>query len=412
VGDRLVPALLVVSLGANVALAVVLASRPAAPGTEAIEALRAEVAGLREEVRRGAGDGVPAAAPAAAPTLAAAPVTPRASGTADPAPSRAVAADPPRVSAAAPARAPSPVPPPPRPAEDASAWDWANHWSAEARQLADAGRRSAALDEMRRALGSSDRTRILAGLYGYTSTPRELLDLADARSRILPHTRSDDPAVRRTARDVLASVAPSRDDVAMWLDEARSADRNTAESTARGLVAVAEGLVEGEVADAVLHLLRDGTEIKKAFVMRGLQQAKRFDGRVEARLLEIVRAAPARDYDSAYFFHFLTPRWAPKSDAVVDLLLERTASGTGEVETIVRGFGAGLSESQRARVAAALATYFPNAVALHARLGVAQGLALVASREQVALLESFAASEGNATVKESLRRAIEAAKRR
>ena len=178
----------------------------------------------------------------------------------------------------------------------------------------------------------------------------------------------------------------------MLIEDAKTADRSEAETTAECLTTLSRGVIEGDTAEAVLLLLRDGTEIKKAFVMRGLQLAKSFAPAVEARLVEIVRSVEPQDYDSHYFFYFLASRWAPKSDAVVDVMLDTAGTGKGQIDAIVRGFATGLTDAQRDRAASKLLDFVENAGSPYARQALLETLAKIAGASHVARLEAIAAN--------------------
>jgi hypothetical protein len=110
-------------------------------------------------------------------------------------------------------------------------------------------------------------------------------------------------------------------------------DAHAALTDARGLVVAADGIVEGPVADAILHLLRDRTNISRCFVVRGVAygKPKRLDPRVVERMVEIARVTPFDDPDCGYFFYFLVPHLDPRPSVVVDLALEKLeTTGPGQ----------------------------------------------------------------------------------
>jgi hypothetical protein len=220
---------------------------------------------------------------------------------------------------------------------------------------------------------------------------------------------------RETGPQSDASATPAKPDpadLAMWLEKAEAADRNSAETTASNLVRVARGIVRGKVADAILHLLREDPRISKAFVMRGLAGMKVMDPRVEARLIEIVRSVEEQDYDSHYYFHFIAGHMQPKSDAVVDLILDRASESRGNPDTILRGLRLGLSEAQRARAADALISLAENAGSIHVQRSVLGALAHVAGSAQAGRLDSLAQQSPDETIQRLARRAAEAARKR
>jgi hypothetical protein len=347
--------------------------------TARIEGLERDLADLREEVRglRVA----PGSSPARAPT-----------GIAErPTPSGPTATRPTATASSTRAAAKSDAPPPRfGPLTLRQAGVLSRSWGERIRALDNAPARARAIGEILAALESEDDATLLAGLWASRRYRPDDYDPAEWRRLILPHASSDDPLLRRAALDALLIVMPDRADLALWIQAAHTADRSNAEQTARALVLLSEGRVEAEVADAVLHLLRPGTDIKAAFVIRGLNDATVIDSRVEARLIEIVRSVDPRDYDSGYFFHFLAPDWDPKSDALVDLILERAAKGQGSLDTILRGLKKGLDERQRERAAERLIVLAENAGTERARAHVLEGMAYVAGPAQVDRLRAIA----------------------
>lgn len=231
-------------------------------------------------------------------------------------------------------------------------------WLDMVRQVGDRDKREEALAQIRAALLGTEPTATLAALRAARWLQGGEYDRVDFRSMILRHATSQDAAVRWAARSALIHVDPDPSDLAWWVEEAKSANRQNAEEVAAGLTTLSRGVIRGDVADAYLQLLRDGTNIKRAFVMRGLREANEFDPDVVARLVEIVRSAPDSDYDSSYFFHFVASRMDPKPDVVLDLALERFDQGAREA---LRGLGVGLSSEQQRRAADRLLTFAENA---------------------------------------------------
>lgn len=286
-------------------------------------------------------------------------------------------------------------------------------WLDATRSLKDASARSATFAEIRAAFDGDDDAQTLAALRTSRWLGNADYDRADFRQGILPHARSKDPEIRRAALEALAWVQPEPEDLAPWLAEAKLADRNNAEATAMALARVSAGVIRGETADAVLHLLRDGTKIKKAFVIRGLQSAKEWGASVEQRLIDIVRSVPAHDYDSAYYFHFITPRLDPKSDAVIDLMLERIEEGKAEISTIVRGFRVGLDEAQRDRVSSKLLDYAEDAPNARVISALAEGLRWTARAQHVARMKALITGDQvQSSAKRAMERAIKDAEQR
>ena len=140
-------------------------------------------------------------------------------------------------------------------------------WYDAVRSLREGAPREKALAEMRAALDGDDEVRLLSALQLARWLGTVEYDRADFRRGVLPHAKSEDPEVRRAALIALAWVQPDKADLALWADTVKSADRSSAEEIAQALVRTSDGVIRGGTADAVLHLLRDGTQIRKPTII-------------------------------------------------------------------------------------------------------------------------------------------------
>lgn len=214
-----------------------------------------------------------------------------------------------------------------------------------------------ALGEMRAALSGQSGVAAEAVLIALEGIDVSALDRATWRGILEPYARSPNFAIRRGAAVALHRIDPRPDDVERALAELRSAARFEAERSVETLVLMADGVVEGAVADAVLHVLRDGTDIPRCFVMRGVASGKLrvLDPRVVARMVEIAGGVPPQDYDSFYFLYFVAPRLEPRPDAVVELAMRvLTTPGPGSHRALVLALSGGLEGPARSRVLARL----------------------------------------------------------
>ncbi len=286
-------------------------------------------------------------------------------------------------------------------------------WNDDIRSLKDASAREFALREMRAAFDGENDVRRLAALRLARWIGNVEFDRADWRGAILPHARNGDPEVQIAALIALAYVQPEHADLDLWSEVIKHADRENGEEVAHAIVRASGGIIRGTTADAVLHLLRDGTNTKKAFVIRGLQGGREWDEAVEARLIEIARNAPARDYDSVYYFHFITSRLDPKSDEVIELMLEKIEEGKSEMAAIMRGFRIGLDDRQAELVADKLLGYAENAGTSHKLKAIADGLKNVVRPQHIPRLEALAKGDNvSVYAQRALNGAIDAAQRR
>ncbi|MEZ6009597.1 MAG: hypothetical protein R3F05_17800 [Planctomycetota bacterium] len=263
-------------------------------------------------------------------------------------------------------------------------------WHAAVSSLTDPAGRQAALDEMLEAMGGDDqplRVHALSYARWLGDVP---YDKQAFRRAIERRVGDEDIETRVAAAIALAYVEPMGVDVEALV---RVAELGTGdgEQIALALNRLSHGVWEGRAADGALVLLGDGYPTKKAFVMRGMKGPVRMEPRVEARLLEIVRAASPQDYDSAYFFHFITPDLRPKSDAVVDLLVEAMGTSDRDLRMVVRSFQTGLDERQKQRAAQALLRIAESADRASVQRHLATAVDSVASATDRSRMEALAA---------------------
>ncbi len=277
----------------------------------------------------------------------------------------------------------------------AAAYAKAKAWMDAMRSVKDPAAAATAERASKSAIQSKDPAELLAGLITVRWVEPPEAERAALRRQLEAHFDHRDPLIARAALEAATVIKPKPGDVERWLVVARGAlPRGEAETVAQLLVKAAEGQVTGAVAEAILHLLRDRTSIKKAFVMRGIQRFKVLDPRVESRLLDIVQSVDPQDYDSAYFFHFLAARIDPKSDRLVDLILDRAADGKGDIASLMRMLRRGISERQRMRAAEQVLGYAMTAMNPSARLGLLRGMSVLADASHIEDLEKLAARDG------------------
>ncbi|MDJ0522476.1 MAG: hypothetical protein QNJ90_10450 [Planctomycetota bacterium] len=286
-------------------------------------------------------------------------------------------------------------------------------WWDAIRSLKDNEARATAIAEVRAAFDGDDDMLRLNALQLARWLGKLDYDRDDWRAAILPHVQSEDRMTRTAALIALAYVKPEASDINHWPDVAKDSDRNNAEEMAHAITRTADGILRDEAATAVLHLLRPGTNIKKAFVIRGLQSVKEWDPAVEARLVEIVGKAPAHDYDSGYFFHFVTPRMDPKSDAILELMLKKIEAGRSSIQTLSRGFRKGLDERQKSHAADKLLDYAENADNAYTVRWLAEALQFVASMRHVDRMAALVSGDDvDQHAKSAMERAMQAARTR
>lgn len=267
-------------------------------------------------------------------------------------------------------------------------------WLRGLRSLKDPGKREAALAEIRLALDGEDEALRLAALMTAASLKGTKHDDGGLRAVVLPHASHEDPQVRRAALGALLRIDPNPADLDLWLAEVPTVvDRATADETLSALVRFSDGEIRDKVADAVLDLLRDGSSIEPWHVMDGLQGAKAYDARVEARLIEIVRASPFGGRVDGAYFRWVALRLDPKSDAVLDLMLDRIRVVKGDVWPIIGSFRLGLSDAQKDRAADRLLEYAEEADAAGILSVLVSALEHVAYAAQAPRIEALARYE-------------------
>jgi hypothetical protein len=273
------------------------------------------------------------------------------------------------------------------------------------------------LHDIRTALAGKDEGRRLAALRAVHWVASQDIDKAAWRTAILPQVHDSDDGLRLAALQALLALGAHEEDASLWVEEARrlqgpEGDAEV-EAVARGLTRLGGGRIQGDLGDAVLHLLDDETRLSPVLVLRGLQMATWFEPRVEKRILDIVRVAKVGTAVRFAFFHQVAAHLEPKSDAVVDLLLQVAATGGGELATVLRALGRGLSPAQVRRVADALLVDAEGADSAYTLNCYALALVPVARREQAKRLEALLADDTRASAAgEALRKALAAARAR
>ena len=278
-----------------------------------------------------------------------------------------------------------------------------------------------ALARLVEALGSNEDAVLLGALRTIRWLDDIPYDRETAEARVRAHIESDTPAIRRAAREALVTLRPDPADLGKWLDAALTATKRDAETTAYHLVMLADGKLTGDVADAILYLLRDtGSDIEKSSVMLGLQKIEELDPRIDARLIEIVRKAKAKaqDRDALIYFRSVATRLPKKSDAAVDLILEWAGRALAEegnavrrsdVRMILMGLAVGLSAGQKGRAADSLLAWFEDAsTPRRERAAVLAALMRVAGWRHLERLEALRSRE---TTDEAARALLEKALR-
>ena len=268
-------------------------------------------------------------------------------------------------------------------------------WHDALQSTSNDGTRERTVDEMRAALEGDDAARSLAALSLLRWHKSLRIPTEGMRVLIEPHTDASDVPTREAALIALAHVDPLPEDAKKLAMLASEDTLRWGEGVAEAVVLTSEGVIDGAAAQAVLGLLAEDGPTKKAFVMRGLQNAKEWAPAVEARLLEIVRKAPPRDYDGHYFFHFLTSRMDPKSDAVLDVMLERIERAPSDADTVARGLRVGLSEQQRTRATERLLEMARAATKRHALRGVLVALGQVATKRDLETIRGLQFDPGD-----------------
>ena len=225
------------------------------------------------------------------------------------------------------------------------------------------------------------------------------LDRTAWRTILEPYERHPDFEVRCGAGALLHRIDPRPDDVERAIAAVRSAGRSEAARAVATLVLMADGVVEGPVADAFLHVLRDGTEVAPSSVMEGLAfpphgKFRRLDPRVVDRMIDIAGGLPPSAPDCASFLEYVAPHLEPRPEGVIDLALRVLETpGAQQDFKVVRGLSSGLEGPARTRTVArllSLAASSPDTFVARRAIEVLKGLG---SRPERAALARIADDE-------------------
>ena len=273
------------------------------------------------------------------------------------------------------------------------AWDRAKPWIGGLGVLKTPRESDRLTDDLRSALTRTNRVDAHAALIALQDADVSALDRAAWRALVEPYAELEDAYIRWTARKVLRRFDPRPSELEAWVAEVMGSTRNDAETNVAGLVAAADGIVEGIVADAVLHLLRDGTDITKAFVVRGVFYGdfKRLEPRVVDRMVAVARAAGIDSYDASYFFVFIGRRLDPRPSNVVDAALDFLPDpGAGGDDGIVLTLTGGMDAPTKARVTSRMLEVAEGSDPFASERAL-RVLGAVATRAELPRIESIAA---------------------
>lgn len=199
-----------------------------------------------------------------------------------------------------------------------SAYRIAETWQDAIGQDGDTVRRETAFAEARTAIRGSDPVRVLAGLRAIGFTARAAADRAGLREDIAPLVESQDVSIRLAAWQALDANGLMRDDdLANLIRQTGASTRSSREQYVRTLSRAARGIIEGDIADAVLRAMEDATT--RSYVIRGLESPRRLSPRVATTILEFARSSREAAAHAALFV--LRPL-QEKPRAVTEFLIE------------------------------------------------------------------------------------------
>lgn len=255
-------------------------------------------------------------------------------------------------------------------------------WMDKALQLGDEALREQALDEIHRALGSSNPTEAFAALTAFGRLSELAFDKASFRPEILAWLDSDDEVIRNAACFALLASGLQDGDEEILRQQVR---RGVGPNGAYLLMRVEKGDLTGESGGIVAELLRGAGEDTKE-VLNGLWGGK-FSLELEAEVIALSRD-PRHRYDATYFALSTQQNKSPETvDRLIELLGDRDSFNVGG--RVAWGLGFGVREDQRSKVADAAVEIVTTRISGHLQKHGWNLLEKYAGVDQLAGLEAL-----------------------
>ncbi len=188
----------------------------------------------------------------------------------------------------------------------------------DALQLDDEAKRLAAIEAIRRTIGSADPGEALAGLTGLGVIQNLAFDRGPFREVLKPHLESGDEAIRISAWYGMIQCGLQAEDIGRLRRVAR--EQGCGHSTAHLLFMAEKGDLTGESGEIVRDLVRSDDPQVKRRAMNGIWGGK-FSPELEAEIIALSRQ-PEYEHDAIYFS---LSTQSNKSAATVDRLIEALA---------------------------------------------------------------------------------------
>ena len=223
-------------------------------------------------------------------------------------------------------------------------------WVVDARQVRDERVRDAALASIQEALGSEKPEHVLAGILAFRALWGTTVDRSSFRTSLAACLESPEPAVRQEAVTAFLAAGTKAEDVPVFLRLLRDDSADVRRAALFPLAVAARGELTGEVGAAILGAVEGMPPKEASRILRNLPWS-RASPELEARVLALAREPEARR--DVIWFQIV--HIDPKTEAMVDLLLEAVRDSDPEIRKCARwGLATGIPDSCAPRVAAAL----------------------------------------------------------
>jgi len=204
-----------------------------------------------------------------------------------------------------------------------AAKDRVEKWTKEISQINDAALKQRALDEMRKAMSSSDDKDVFSALATYRSVGNVEFDRVVFRPSIEGLLSHKDPELRKMALGFIAALPPDPGDLARVTAMANDTDYGVRKGVVASLFWLTKGDLTGDAGKTVLGIL-DRAETPSRSLIDTMWGAQ-FSPELEKKLVEFARATSQPDDEQLAYYavYSCLSTQRNKGPECVDLLLER-----------------------------------------------------------------------------------------